>query len=69
MMVSTDEEHHFANSGTTLPDYWDECKRCIAKAKDVGIKRAERSRLFGVHQFQDRRSWKKLLNSANDGLT
>ena len=38
MMVSTDEEHHFANSGTTLPDYWEECKRCIAKAKDVGIK-------------------------------
>jgi len=38
MMVSTDEEHHFANSGTTLPDYWAEAKRCIEKAKDVGIK-------------------------------
>ena len=38
MMVSTDEEHHFANSGTTLPNYWDEAKRCIEKAKDVGIK-------------------------------
>jgi hydroxymethylglutaryl-CoA lyase len=37
MMVSTDEEHHFANSGTTLPNYWEEAKRCIAKAKDVGI--------------------------------
>lgn len=37
MMVSTDEEHHFANSGTTLPNYWDEAKRCIEKAKDVGI--------------------------------
>ena len=38
MMVSTDEEHHFANSGTTLPDYWDEAKRCIEKCNDVGIK-------------------------------
>ncbi len=38
MMVSTDEEHHFANSGTTLPDYWEESKRCIAKCNDVGIK-------------------------------
>jgi hydroxymethylglutaryl-CoA lyase len=38
MMVSTDEEHHFANSGTTLPDYWSEAERCIEKAKDVGIK-------------------------------
>jgi len=38
MMVSTDEEHHFANSGTTLPAYWDEAKRCIEKAADVGIK-------------------------------
>jgi hydroxymethylglutaryl-CoA lyase len=37
MMVSTDEEHHFANSGTTLPVYWAEAKRCIQKAKDVGI--------------------------------
>jgi hydroxymethylglutaryl-CoA lyase len=38
MMVSTDEEHHFANSGTTLPAYWEEAARCIEKAKDVGIK-------------------------------
>jgi len=38
MMVSTDEEHHFANSGTTLPNYWEEAERCIEKAKDVGIK-------------------------------
>ncbi len=38
MMVSTDEEHHFANSGTTLPDYWKEAERCIKKARDVGIK-------------------------------
>lgn len=38
MMVSTDEEHHFANSGTTLPLYWEEAKRCIEKAADVGIK-------------------------------
>jgi len=38
MMVSTDEEHHFANSGTTLPEYWKEAERCIKKCKDVGIK-------------------------------
>ena len=38
MMVSTDEEHHFANSGTTLPNYWREAERCIRKARDVGIK-------------------------------
>ena len=38
MMVSTEEEHHFANSGTTLPDYWAEAERCIKKATDAGIK-------------------------------
>jgi len=38
MMVSTDEEHHFANSGTTLPMYWKEAERCIRKCKDAGIK-------------------------------
>ncbi len=38
MMVSTDEEHHFANSGTSLPNYWEESKRCIEKCNDVGIK-------------------------------
>lgn len=38
MMVSTDEQHHFANSGTTLPDYWKEAERCIKKCKDAGIK-------------------------------
>ena len=38
MMVSTEEEHHFANSGTTLPEYWKEAERCIKKAADVGIK-------------------------------
>jgi len=38
MMVSTDEEHHFANSGTTLPDYWKEAERCIKKCKAAGIK-------------------------------
>lgn len=38
MMVSTDEEHHFANSGTTLPAYWAEAERCIQKAKEVGIR-------------------------------
>jgi len=38
MMVSTDEEHHFANSGMTLPMYWKEAERCIQKCKDAGIK-------------------------------
>lgn len=38
MMVSTDEEHHYANSGTTLPTYWKEAERCIKKCKDAGIK-------------------------------
>ena len=38
MMVSTDEEHHFANSGLTLPEYWREAERCIAKAKEAGMK-------------------------------
>ena len=38
MMVSTDEEHHFANSGCTLPEYWKEAERCIKKATDAGIK-------------------------------
>lgn len=38
MMVSTDEEHHFANSGLTLPEYWKEAERCIKKAGDAGIK-------------------------------
>jgi hydroxymethylglutaryl-CoA lyase len=38
MMVSTEEEHHFANSGTTLPNYWKEAERCIQKCHDAGIK-------------------------------
>ena len=38
MMVSTEGEHHFANSGTTLPDYWAEAERCIKKSNDAGIK-------------------------------
>jgi hydroxymethylglutaryl-CoA lyase len=38
MMVTTDEQHHFANSGTTLPEYWKEAERCIKKCKDAGIK-------------------------------
>ena len=38
MMVSTEEEHHFANSGTSLPDYWKEAERCIQKCTDAGIK-------------------------------
>lgn len=38
MMVSTDPEHHFANSGTTLSQYWREAERCIKKCTDAGIK-------------------------------
>ena len=38
MMVSTDEQHHWANSGLTLPEYWKEAERCIKKASDAGIK-------------------------------
>jgi len=38
MMVSTEEEHHFANSGTSLPAYWAEAERCIKKCTDAGIK-------------------------------
>ncbi len=38
MMVSTDEQHHFANSSTTLPEYWKEAERCIKKCKDAGLK-------------------------------
>lgn len=38
MMVSTDPEHHFANSGTTLSVYWKEAERCIQKARDAGMK-------------------------------
>jgi len=38
MMVSTDPEHHFANSGTTLTQYWLEAERCIKKARDAGIR-------------------------------
>lgn len=38
MMVSTEEEHHFANSGTTLPEYWEEANRCIKKCADAGMK-------------------------------
>jgi len=38
MMVSTEEQHHFANSGTTLPNYWKEAERCIQKCTNAGIK-------------------------------
>ncbi|MCK5542150.1 MAG: pyruvate carboxyltransferase [Desulfobacterales bacterium] len=38
MMVSTEEEHHFANSGTTLPNYWAEAERCTKKCNAAGIK-------------------------------
>jgi hydroxymethylglutaryl-CoA lyase len=38
MMVSTDEEHHWANSMTTLPEYWEEAKLCIEKCHEVNIR-------------------------------
>ncbi len=38
MMVSTDPEHHFANSGSTLTQYWREAEKCIKKARDAGMK-------------------------------
>jgi hydroxymethylglutaryl-CoA lyase len=38
MMVSTDEHHHYVNSGCTLPEYWKEAERCIRKASDAGMK-------------------------------
>jgi hydroxymethylglutaryl-CoA lyase len=38
MMVSTEEQHHFANSGCTLAEYWGEAERCIKKCTDAGIK-------------------------------
>lgn len=37
MMVSTDEEHHYANSGCTLPEYWREAERCARRARDAGL--------------------------------
>jgi hydroxymethylglutaryl-CoA lyase len=38
MMVSTEEEHHWANSGTTLPEYWREAERSIKKCSAAGIR-------------------------------
>ncbi|MFZ3208787.1 MAG: hypothetical protein WA140_08120 [Geobacteraceae bacterium] len=38
MMVSTEEMHHFANSGCTLPQYWKEAERSIRKCNDAGMK-------------------------------
>ncbi len=37
MMVSTEEQHHFANSGCTLPEYWKEAERSIKKCNDAGM--------------------------------
>jgi hydroxymethylglutaryl-CoA lyase len=38
MMVSTEEQHHYANSGCTLPEYWKECERSIRKCNDAGLR-------------------------------
>jgi len=37
-MVSTDEEHHKVNSGSSLADYWKMTERCTKKAAEAGIK-------------------------------
>ena len=36
--VSTDEEHHYANTKTTLPEYWEEAQRCILKCHAENMK-------------------------------
>lgn len=38
MMVSTEEQHHYANSGCTLPEYWKEAERCLQKVNDAGLR-------------------------------
>lgn len=38
MMISTEEEHHFVNTGTTISEYWKEAERCIEKCHRVGMK-------------------------------
>lgn len=38
MLTSTEEQHHYAETGTTLPEYWKEAERCVKKAGDVGLK-------------------------------
>lgn len=37
MLTATEEEHHFAETGTTLPEYWKEAERCIQKCRDADI--------------------------------
>jgi len=37
MMISTEEEHHFVNSGTTIKEYWKEAERSIRKCNDAGM--------------------------------
>ena len=32
MLTATEEEHHYAETGTTLPEYWKEAERCIQNA-------------------------------------
>ena len=67
MMVSTDEEHHFANSATTLPQYWREAERCIRKCKDAGIKMCGTVSTIWEVLFQAPRNWKTLWNLRNGG--
>lgn len=37
MMISTEEEHHYVNSGTTIKEYWKEAERSIKKCNDAGM--------------------------------
>jgi hydroxymethylglutaryl-CoA lyase len=38
MLTSTDEAHQFAETGCTLPEYWEEARRATRKAVDAGLK-------------------------------
>lgn len=37
MMISTEEEHHYVNAGTTIKEYWKEAERSIKKCNDAGM--------------------------------
>ena len=74
MMVSTDEEHHFANSGTTLPAYWREAEKCIRKCKDAGIKMCGTvstiwgSPISGPTKLEDAVEFTRWLNIGADDI-
>jgi len=65
MMVSTDPEHHFANSGTTLTQYWKEAERCIKKATAAGIKMCGTvSTIWGAHQRRNQVAGRRGVHEA-----